>query len=313
MTSVPPPPFEHPGPPPLRPELPEGAPPPPEPAAAAEPGLPRLGVPWWAPFVALVAALAGVLVADLVLGIGLAIAGEDIDPRNPPPGVTITLTAVLFALLVSVAWGAVKLASGRPRPAVFGLRLTTPLPALGWTLLAYLGFLALSFTVLLIFGEPDDQALVQDIEEEEAVGLLVAYGALSCFAAPLAEELFFRGFMFRALAERVHVLWAALVTGAVFGLSHAAGSPATALLVLSGFGVALCLLLYRTGSLIPCIMLHAFNNSVAFGTTKELPWWGFLLLIVGSVGTTFLVSLLVLRRSSPSPPSQRPLQPPQTS
>jgi membrane protease YdiL (CAAX protease family) len=160
----------------------------------------------------------------------------------------------------------------------------------------------LSYIVLLIFGEPDDQVLVQEIQEEEAVGLLAAYGALSCFAAPIAEEIFFRGFMFRALAERVHVAWAALVTGVVFGLSHAAGSPATSLVVLSGFGVALCLLLYRTGSLIPCIMLHSFNNSVAFGTTKELPWWGILMLIVGSVGTTFLVSLLVSRRLQPSPP-----------
>ena len=298
MTSVPPPPFEHPGPPPLRPELPEGAPPPPEPVAAADPGPPPLGVPWWAPFVALVAALAGVLVADLVLGIGLALGGEDIDPRNPPPGVTITLTGVLFVLLVAVAWGSVKLASGRrPRPAVFGLRPTAPLAALGWTVLAYVGFLALSFIVLQIFGDQNDQQLVQDIEQEDAVGLLVAYALLSCFAAPIAEEIFFRGFMFRALAERVPVLLAAIVTGGVFGLSHAAGSPATALLVLSGFGIALCLLLYRTGSLIPCIMLHAFNNSIAFGSTKELPWWGFLLLIVGSVGTTFLVARLVSRRA----------------
>jgi uncharacterized protein len=312
LTSLPPSPFEHPGPPPLRPELPEGAPPPPEPVAASDPGPPPLGVPWWAPFVALVAALAGVLVADLVLGIGLALGGEDVDPRNPPPGVTITLTAVLFALLIVVAWWSVKLATGRARPAAFGLRPTAPLPALGWTLLAYVGFLALSFTVLQIFGR-EDQQLVQDIEEEDAVGLLVAYGLLSCIAAPIAEEFFFRGFMFRALAGRVHVLLAALVAGSVFGLSHAAGSPATALLVLSGFGIALCLLLYRTGSLVPCIMLHAFNNSVAFGSTKDLPWWGFLLLVVGSVGTTFLVSLLVLRRSSRSPPPQLPLQPPQTS
>jgi uncharacterized protein len=311
LTSLPP--FEHPGPPPLRPELPEGAPPPPEPVEAADPGPPPLGVPWWAPFVALVAALAGVLIAEIVLDIGLALAGEEVDPRNPPPGVTITLTAVLFALLIAVAVGSVRLASGRPRPEIFGLRRTAPLPALGWTLLAYVGLLTLSFVVLQIFGDQDDQQLVQDIEDEDAVGLLLAFGLLSCFAAPIAEEFFFRGFMFRALAGRVPVLIAALVSGSVFGLSHAAGSPATALLVLSGFGVALCLLLYRTGSLIPCIMLHAFNNSIAFGSTKELPWWGFLLLVVGSVGTTFFVSMLVVRRSSPSsPPSQSPLQPPQT-
>jgi membrane protease YdiL (CAAX protease family) len=123
--------------------------------------------------------------------------------------------------------------------------------------------------------------------------------------APLAEEFFFRGFMFRAIAERIHPIWAALVTGGVFGVIHLAGSPVTSVVVLSIFGVALCLILWRTGSLIPCIMLHAFNNSIAFGATKELPWWGFLLLVLGSVGTTLGVSLLAMRLArrvgSPAP------------
>ena len=67
------------------------------------------------------------------------------------------------------------------------------------------------------------------------------------------------------------------------------------MLVLSLFGVALCLVLWRTASLIPCIMLHAFHNSISFGFTKELPWWGFLLLIAVSVTTTLALSLLALR------------------
>jgi membrane protease YdiL (CAAX protease family) len=109
--------------------------------------------------------------------------------------------------------------------------------------------------------------------------------------------------MFRAIAERIHPIWAALVTGSVFGVIHLGGAPLTSVVVLSIFGVALCLVLWRTGSLIPCIMLHAFNNSIAFGATKELPWWGFLLLVLGSVGTTLGVSLLTMRvrRAAPSP------------
>jgi membrane protease YdiL (CAAX protease family) len=125
--------------------------------------------------------------------------------------------------------------------------------------------------------------------------VVAGFAVLSCLVAPLAEEFFFRGFLFRALAERVHWSWAAIVAGAVFGLVHAPGSPAVSLLALSIFGVALCLLLLRTGSLIPCIMLHAVNNSISFGDAKGLPWWGFLLLIAGSVGTTLAVSLLAAR------------------
>jgi hypothetical protein len=41
--------------------------------------------------------------------------------------------------------------------------------------------------------------------------------------------------------------------------------------------------------------LHAFHNSISFGFTKELPWWGFLLLILASVTTTFLIARSVAR------------------
>jgi len=296
MSSVPPF-FEHPGPPPSRPELPEGAPAPPLQPADDAAALPRLGVPVWTPFVALLATLVAVIFAGLVAGVAIEIAGGDIDEDADAPAVLLSLTGVQFVLLVGFAWYTVKaLSSWPPTPAAFGLRGTPPLAAVGWTVLAYLGFLLLSFAVIGVLGEPDDQQLVQDIEDEEEIGLLIAYGALSCFVAPICEELFFRGFMFRVLAERIHFGWAALVSGAVFGLSHAAGSPATALLVLSGFGVALCLLLRRTGSLIPCIGLHAFNNAISFSATKELPWWAFLLLVGGSVGATLALSVAFSRR-----------------
>jgi membrane protease YdiL (CAAX protease family) len=71
--------------------------------------------------------------------------------------------------------------------------------------------------------------------------------------------------------------------------------------VLSAFGVALCFLLWRTGSVLPCIGLHALNNSISFGATKELPLWGMLVLISGSVVATLAVSLAVsARRSAPA-------------
>ena len=293
MSSVPPS-FEHPGPPPSRPELPEGAPPP-QPADDAA-ALPRLGVPVWTPFVALLATLVAVIFAGLVAAVAIEIAGGDVEADADAPALLLSLTTLQFVLLVGSAWYVVKALSGPPTPASFGLRSTRPWQAIGWTVLAYVAFVLVSLAVIGVLGEPEDQQLVQDIEDEDAIGLLVAYGALSCFVAPICEELFFRGFMFRVLAERIHLAWAALASGAVFGLSHAAGSPATALLVLSGFGVALCLLLWRTRSLIPCIGLHAFNNAISFGATKELPAWGFVLLIAGSVGATLAVSVAVSRR-----------------
>jgi uncharacterized protein len=296
MTSAPPP-FEHPGPPMSRPELPDGAPPPPEPPS----GLPPLGVPAWAPFVALLVTFVAVLFAGLVVGTFIGVGGGDLEAEGTETGLTLVLTAVQFVILVTAAWYIAKVFSP-PTPASFGLKTTPALPALGWTLLIYVGFWLLAGATLLILGEPEEQQLVRDIQDEDSLAVLAVYAGLSCFIAPVCEELFFRGFMFRALAERIHFVWAAIVSGGVFGISHAAGSPATSLVVLSFFGIALCLLLWRTASLLPCIMLHAFNNSVSFGLAKELPWWGVLLLIVGSVGMTFLVSLLVVRLArGPSP------------
>jgi uncharacterized membrane protein YdjX (TVP38/TMEM64 family) len=41
--------------------------------------------------------------------------------------------------------------------------------------------------------------------------------------------------------------------------------------------------------------MHASFNSLAFGDTKGLPWWGYLLVLVGSVMTTLAISLLAAR------------------
>ena len=300
MTSVPPP-FQHPGPPPPRPEVPEGVHVP-DPAGPDAP--PPLGVPVWAPFAALLGTFVAVLFLGVLVAIVVGVGGGELDTDST--GLTLGLTVLQAGILVGTAWYTVgALSDRRPTLASFGVRRTPALRALGWAALAYVGFWVAALIILVAFGQPEDQQLAQDIENEDAFAVLAGYAVLSCFLAPIAEEFFFRGFMFRAIAERVHWIWAAVITGAVFGVIHAPGSPAESVLVLGLFGVALCVLLWRTGSLIPCIMLHAFNNSISFGSTKGLPWWGFLLLVVGSVGMTLLVCLLAVRlgarRAAPAP------------
>ena len=76
--------------------------------------------------------------------------------------------------------------------------------------------------------------------------------------------------------------------------------------VLSCLGAGLCLVLWRTASLVPCIMLHSFHNSISFAETKGLPWWGFLLLIAGSVLTALAIALLAMRAARPIRPSPGP-------
>ncbi len=291
MTSVPPS-FQHPGPPPARPELPDGAP---VPETPPEGELPIVGVPVWAPFAAVLGAFAGVLVAGIFVGIAIGIGGGGTADLDDSDGLTIGLTLVQDALLIAASILTVWWIAGRLTPATFGLRVPTLRPALGWTLAAYAAFWVGAIVVGIAFGNPEEQDIVTDLKAEDSFAVLAGFGVMTCVVAPIAEEFFFRGFMYRVLAERTNVALGAVVTGAVFGLVHLPSGDLVGVLVLGLFGVALCFVLWKTASLIPCIMLHAFHNSISFGFTKELPWWGFLLLIAGSVMTTLALSLVAMR------------------
>ena len=71
---------------------------------------------------------------------------------------------------------------------------------------------------------------------------------------PIVEELFFRGFLYIGLRNRLHFWPAAILSAALFGLGHNAIYPQAAL------GVALPWLRERTGSLWPCVLVHSAVN-----------------------------------------------------
>ena len=296
MTSVPPF-YEHPGPPPSRPELPDGVAPPEPPEL-----LPRLGVPVWSPFLVVFASLVWVLIAQIAVVAGAELVGADGEEVSGTDGATIGFTVMLDVSLVvstiAVVWW---LKSGRPSPAAFGLRLPRWRSALGWTVAVYIAFWVISAIAVLAFGEPEDQDIVVDLKAEDSVLVLGGFAILTCLLAPLAEEFFFRGFLFRVLQEKINLPVAAIFGGGAFGLVHLPSGDWVAVIVLGAFGVLLCVLFYLTSSLLPCIMLHALHNSISFAATKELPWWGFLLLSVASVVTTFAIARLVAVRARPAP------------
>jgi CAAX protease family protein len=288
MTSVPPS-FQHPGSPPSRPELPEGV------EQPAEQDLPRLDVPVWSPFLVVLAAFVTVLVVQIAVVTVLEVGGGDVERASESDAATIGFTFVLDVALVAFTVAVVRWLGSRPSPAAFGLRMTDWRPALGWTLAAYAVFWLVAVIVGIAFGEPEEQDIVLDLRDEDSVLVLAGFAVMVCLLAPLAEEFFFRGFLLRVLQEKTNVVVAVAVTGIAFGLVHLPSGDWIGMIVLSLFGMALCALFLLTSSLLPCIMLHAFHNSISFGFTKELPWWGFLLLTVASVMTTFAIARLAAR------------------
>ncbi len=75
--------------------------------------------------------------------------------------------------------------------------------------------------------------------------------------APIAEEIFYRGLLFRSMENRFGT-WPAIVgSGVIFGASH---FNALTFVGLAAFGGVLAYLTHRTGRLAPAIFAHmAFN------------------------------------------------------
>ena len=88
------------------------------------------------------------------------------------------------------------------------------------------------------------------------------FGILSvCIIAPIFEEIFFRGAIEGYLLRKwENPRWAILVSALIFGLIHM--NPAQILFAFL-FGIILGELYYRTGSLLPSIILHFINNTLS--------------------------------------------------
>jgi membrane protease YdiL (CAAX protease family) len=99
------------------------------------------------------------------------------------------------------------------------------------------------------------------------VGLLLT-AVFTLVTAPFAEELFFRGFLFRSLRDRHGFLFSGIVSALAFGAVHYRPSPwqNTILLIVVicfvGFGLAY--VYERRGSLLANMAAHATFNAIGF-------------------------------------------------
>ena len=82
--------------------------------------------------------------------------------------------------------------------------------------------------------------------------------------APVAEEIFFRGFFFAGLRRSLPFWAAALISGAVFGVIHLSTGDFGVAGQLAIFGIVLAWLYEEHDSLVPAIALHVLNNAIAF-------------------------------------------------
>jgi membrane protease YdiL (CAAX protease family) len=91
---------------------------------------------------------------------------------------------------------------------------------------------------------------------------------------PLVEEIVFRGVVFDGMAATPAGLWGAVVaTSAVWSFIHLQYGP-TEMSVIFMLGLVLGGVRARTGSVTPCLLLHALNNAFAVASlAHELGEW----------------------------------------
>ena len=102
---------------------------------------------------------------------------------------------------------------------------------------------------------------------------------------PILEELLFRGAITKALLQQYKPTQAILISAAIFGVFHI--NPAQ---ILPAFliGLLFAWIYYKTASLIPCILMHIFNNSLSVYMSFKYPDADYMDEII--TGTPYLIA-----------------------
>jgi membrane protease YdiL (CAAX protease family) len=175
--------------------------------------------------------------------------------------------------------------SGRLGWADLGIRILPRKLAVGLFLLGLAAIVVFNVTWRTIVSLPRIEDGLAGLPHRSALTIVLT-GVALCLAAPVVEEIFFRGLLYRTLRNRLAVLPAALLVGILFGLGHSQ-YPLLERPQQAAFGFIACLVYERCGSLLPCIAMHMFIDSYAFTfALTGLAW------IVPSV--FLLVGLVVL-------------------
>ena len=227
-----------------------GAPPAPPPQAADG----RAGWGW------------GLSLAGLAVGFGpevlLYAAALGMDASTSIDKVTLgSAVALVVGSLIVYGWQTLaawffSLRIAGRRLALWGF--TTPNKAFFWTIPAALaGVYLVSFLHDLVV-HPKQQDIIGEFPRTGAG--IVLFVILAVVVAPLFEEIFFRGFLFRGFSSSWGWVAGACVSAAIFGLAHL---QLDVFVPLFALGLALAWVYKRTGSLWTSIAFHALFNGLS--------------------------------------------------
>lgn len=214
-----------------------------------------------------------------------------------------TLTMVLLIHLIR---------SRHLRPRDLGIRRTLPVPAAGYAVLALVGYLLAICVWVVVVPQTTGQAAHRLTAVRHHPGTFAAVLIVLALAvfAPVCEEVFFRGMLYRSLRNHLQLWPAVLIAGTLFGLIHIFAYPLSTIPVKIVFGILMCLLYERTGSVLPGIAVHSFVD----GTAADVVVTGnaYVGLVVYGVLLLAVLALRVRRRPVSVPGDSMPSDLPAT-
>ena len=222
-------------------------------------------VPSWRAVDIIIGLAAAVLGFALIIG-AVVVAATLLDLQGEGESIALALATAAFELWLGM-W--VLIAAWRRGIGAAGLGLERPI-RWGPAVTAWLGSYVVLFgyfAVLLIlesFGLNIDRlvggnALPYDVSRVSAVTIILGFSVV--VLAPVCEELFFRGLLFKGLQTTWSMLPALLVSGFLFGAFH---QNLAVLIPFTIIGMLFAWAYHDSGSLWTPIVSHAAVNGLAF-------------------------------------------------
>jgi hypothetical protein len=234
----------------------------------AQPRTGRRRVARWRPSAALGAILLAFFASQAVAFLIVLAGGGD---AHAPRGVVAAALIAADLVIVGVVVAFARRGAEHFGAATLGVRRTRFWPAAGWVLAIYVAVVAFEVAWYALVGTGGDRGLSRSGSPPGVAAALAALFAVAV-AAPIGEEIAFRGYLFPALTRWRGPWTGAVLTALLFGLAHIAVYPPQVLPAMAAFGFGACLLYWFTGSVLPCVSLHALNNGIVTGVLLGWTW-----------------------------------------
>ncbi len=214
--------------------------------------------------------------------------GDDVNALLGVALIVVNAAPIALALILANLYG-------KPTARDFALRRPPLLRAIGLLVAVWLGLTTLTVLWVAALGldGEEGQALTERLGTDGTLTVIVLVVVVTV-VGPVGEEVLFRGYIFRALRNWRGVWPAAMTTGVLFAATHLGWVSLALIVPIVVFGIAMCLLFHWTGSLYPCIAVHAFGNAIPLAGALDWTWQAPLLIVGSTLAALTLTRLLAL-------------------